>query len=140
LNTHSRAEDGVGLSRHAPVDGRSVKPGCDLCAVVQSPEADLSIDRHCPVLSVSEEKVLELVALGLSTSEVASRLFVSPKDVEYHMGNLLRKFAVRNRTGVVSKAFVIGYLHPSKWPPLGGRFPATCAAFSRWGTTASDHE
>jgi DNA-binding transcriptional ArsR family regulator len=60
--------------------------------------------------------VLEQLAEGSSTSEIARRLFVSPQAVTYHIGNLLAKFQSTNRAGLVSRAFVLGILEPI-WPP-----------------------
>ena len=74
-----------------------------------------------PVLTEREARVLELVAEGLATAEVAVRLHVSGKDVEYHLHNLLSKFESRNRTGLVSRAFALGYLSTQEWPPEARR-------------------
>ena len=38
-----------------------------------------------------------LVAGGARTKEVAAELVVSPKTVEYHLGNIYRKLGVSNR-------------------------------------------
>ncbi len=48
-------------------------------------------------LSVREQEVLELVSLGLSNAEIASRLFISPKTAEHHVGRILTKLGVRSR-------------------------------------------
>jgi len=48
-------------------------------------------------LSVREQEVLELVSLGLSNAEIASRLFISPKTAEHHVGRILTKLGVRTR-------------------------------------------
>jgi DNA-binding NarL/FixJ family response regulator len=49
-------------------------------------------------LTASERRVAELVGQGLSNSEVASQLFLSPKTVEFHLRNIFRKLGVRSRT------------------------------------------
>jgi DNA-binding CsgD family transcriptional regulator len=76
-----------------------------------------------PRLTTQEILILELVAAGLTTREIAARICVSAKDVEYHIGNLILKFAANNRTGVVSRAFILGYLSMSDWPPACSGVP-----------------
>ncbi|GAA0535840.1 hypothetical protein GCM10010172_16410 [Paractinoplanes ferrugineus] len=49
-------------------------------------------------LTGAEVRVAVAVADGLSNKEVADRLFVSVKTVEFHLGNIFRKLDVRNRT------------------------------------------
>jgi DNA-binding CsgD family transcriptional regulator len=63
-----------------------------------------------------EAAVLEQLAAGRSTTAAARSLFVSPQAVTYHVGNLLAKFQCTNRTGLVSRAFVLGVLSHT-WPP-----------------------
>ena len=48
------------------------------------------------VLSAREIEVLRLVALGLSTKEIAGRLEISTRTVETHRGNLMRKLGVHS--------------------------------------------
>jgi DNA-binding CsgD family transcriptional regulator len=70
-----------------------------------------------PRLTPREAEVLQLLAVGLRTSDIARSLSVSAKDVEYHVNLLLRKFEVPNRTGLVSRAYVLHYLVTESWPP-----------------------
>ncbi len=49
-------------------------------------------------LTPSEERVVKLVADGLSNKEVAAALVVSPKTVEAHLGRAYRKLGVRRRS------------------------------------------
>ena len=48
-------------------------------------------------LSSREEEVLRLLSEGLTDREIADRLVISPRTVETHVGNVLRKLGVRNR-------------------------------------------
>jgi DNA-binding CsgD family transcriptional regulator len=48
-------------------------------------------------LTPTERKVAELVAEGLATKEVASRLFVSPRTVDGHLAHIYAKLGVHSR-------------------------------------------
>jgi len=48
-------------------------------------------------LSSREEEVLRLLSDGLTDREIADRLVISPRTVETHVGNVLRKLGVRSR-------------------------------------------
>lgn len=56
-------------------------------------------------LTNREREVLALVVSGLTTSEIAKKLFVSVTTAETHRKNLLRKLDVRNTAGLVRLAF-----------------------------------
>ena len=49
-------------------------------------------------LTPQERQVADLVSRGATNREVASILFVSPKTIEFHLGNIYRKLGVRSRT------------------------------------------
>ncbi|MBG6238575.1 DNA-binding CsgD family transcriptional regulator [Mycetocola sp. CAN_C7] len=52
------------------------------------------------ILSNREREVAHLAAQGLTNREVAQKLFVSVKGVEYHMGNVLAKLGINSRGGI----------------------------------------
>ncbi|MET0932791.1 MAG: helix-turn-helix transcriptional regulator [Mycetocola sp.] len=54
------------------------------------------------VLSSREREVAHLAAQGMTNREVAQKLFVSVKGVEYHMGNVLAKLGIASRRGIRS--------------------------------------
>jgi DNA-binding CsgD family transcriptional regulator len=54
-------------------------------------------------LTPTEQKVAELVAEGLPTKEVASRLFVSPRTVDGHLAHIYAKLGVRSRTDLAHR-------------------------------------
>jgi two-component system, NarL family, response regulator NreC len=55
-------------------------------------------------LTAREREVLQLTAEGHSGSDIAERLFISPRTVETHRANLMRKLKVRNQKELVRYA------------------------------------
>jgi DNA-binding NarL/FixJ family response regulator len=53
-------------------------------------------------------EVLELVAEGMSDSEIAARLFLSERTVGHHVSAILRKLRVRNRGQAAAEAGRLG--------------------------------
>nr|ARU08090.1 MlcU [uncultured bacterium] len=74
------------------------------------------IDTH-KTLSVLSAKVLEGVAAGSSTIQLASELYLSRQGVEYHVNVMLRKFKVPNRVALVSRVYSMGMFDHTAWPP-----------------------
>ena len=56
------------------------------------------------VISRREEEVLQLIADGASTPEVASKLFISQKTVKNHLASIYEKLDARDRTQAVLQA------------------------------------
>jgi DNA-binding CsgD family transcriptional regulator len=52
-------------------------------------------------LTPQEQQIVELVSGGLSNRDVAGRLFVSPRTVEYHLSHAYQKLGVRSRSQLV---------------------------------------
>jgi DNA-binding NarL/FixJ family response regulator len=57
-----------------------------------------------PELTEREREVLNLVARGLTNTEIAARLVVSDKTVRNHVSNVFAKLHVTNRSGAVARA------------------------------------
>ena len=51
-----------------------------------------------------ERRVLAAIVVGHSSKEVARALDISPRTVEFHRANLLRKFHAKNTADLVHKA------------------------------------
>jgi DNA-binding NarL/FixJ family response regulator len=57
-----------------------------------------------PELSDREREVLDLIAQGHKNSEIAKRLYLSPKTVRNHVSNILSKLQVVDRTQAIIRA------------------------------------
>jgi len=68
------------------------------------------------IISKREEEVLQLIAEGLSTTEVATRLYISVKTVKNHLASVYQKLDSRDRTQAVVRAVRMGIirLEPDK--------------------------
>jgi DNA-binding NarL/FixJ family response regulator len=60
--------------------------------------------RAFPELTEREVEVLDLVAQGLSNSEITQRLVVSPKTVRNHLTNIFAKLHVADRSEAIVRA------------------------------------
>jgi len=59
-------------------------------------------------LTAREREVLHLVAEGLTSGDIARRLYISPRTAESHRANLMRKLGLRSRTDLVRFALQRG--------------------------------
>jgi len=66
--------------------------------------------RSSSPLTPREEEVLQLIADGLSTTEVAMQLFISGKTVKNHLASIYEKLDARDRTQAVLAAVRIGII------------------------------
>lgn len=67
-----------------------------------------SQDSAQPTLSNRETEVLEHIAKGLSTNDIAQQLNISDNTVEFHRHNLMKKLQVSNVAQMVRKAMKLG--------------------------------
>ena len=66
-------------------------------------------------LTPREREVVRLVAQGMTSREVAAALYVTPKAISYHLGNVFAKLGVTSRRQLWGRQ-LIGHT----WPPFGG--------------------
>ncbi len=59
------------------------------------------INSQTVTLTKREQEILELVALEFTTKEIADKLFLSPRTIETHRANVMRKLDVKNSAGLV---------------------------------------
>jgi len=76
-----------------------------------SPPAFATAGQKPPVsvLSPRQLQVLQLVADGLSYKEVGARLYLSPRTVKYHMGEIMDRLHLQNRAQVLAHAGRMGW-------------------------------
>ena len=60
--------------------------------------------RSLGALSRRETEVLRLLGEGLSNRDIASRLFISPKTAEHHVGRIYSKLGLKSRAGAAAFA------------------------------------
>jgi DNA-binding CsgD family transcriptional regulator len=66
--------------------------------LTRSPEKDMKIaDGAYGSLTPREQEILRVLAEGLSVKEIADKLFISPKTVENHRSNIMKKLGLDRR-------------------------------------------
>ena len=83
-------------------------------AYVRRPEGTALVDESLDVLTDRETEVLELIAKGLSNTEIGEQLFVSPATVKTHISRLLMKLDARDRAQLVIKAYESGLVRAGR--------------------------
>jgi two-component system response regulator DegU len=63
------------------------------------------------IITKREEEVLQLIADGCSTPEVAEQLYISQKTVKNHLASIYQKLDARDRTQAVLQAVRMGIVH-----------------------------
>ena len=63
-----------------------------------------------PILTQREEEVLQCIANGMSSSELAAHLFISQKTVKNHLASIYEKLDARDRTQAVLTAVKMGII------------------------------
>ena len=61
-------------------------------------------------LSRRELEVLQLISQGLTTSEIAEKLFLSKRTIETHRQNMMEKMQVKNTAALIKQAMADGLL------------------------------
>nr|WSX18691.1 LuxR C-terminal-related transcriptional regulator [Streptomyces tubercidicus] len=102
-------------SAQAPSFVVVVRPDDDSAASLTGQE-DAPAGRR-QLLSRLDAQILEGVASGASTVQLAARLYLSRQGVEYHVGLMLRRLKAPNRAALVARAHSMGMLTIGSWPP-----------------------
>jgi DNA-binding NarL/FixJ family response regulator len=75
-----------------------------------------SVDDRAEHLTPQEQKILDLIAEGMTNRQIASAMYLSEKTVKNYVSNLLAKLGMSRRT----EAAVYAVKHPSKRGPGHG--------------------
>ena len=70
----------------------------------------MSTRNGVPHLTSRENDVVELISADLSTSEIAERLGIKPKTVEYHRALIKERLGVKGTAGIVRYAIRAGLI------------------------------
>ena len=73
-------------------------------------ESQFTHENQEKVITEREEQVLQLLADGLSTPEIAERLFISQKTVKNHLASIYEKIDARDRTQAVIRGIKMGII------------------------------
>ena len=108
LKTDSRAEFLAAI--HSAIAGKRYVSSSIFETVVDGFVSHQGRSGETDGLSDREREVMKLIAQGLRTREIATRLSVNYKTVEKHRGNLMRKLGLRSAAAVAAYAIANGYL------------------------------
>ncbi len=93
--------------RMAADDERSLSPSLATSMLEEVRRLEQGPER---VVTRREEEVLQLIADGCSTGEVAERLYISQKTVKNHLASIYQKLDARDRTQAVLQAVRMGII------------------------------
>ena len=86
--------------------------GLNLLDAVLAAEVRPATPSAVSPLSRREQEVLQLVAEGLTTQQIADQLFTSKRTVETHRQNILEKTGAKNTAALIRHAMAQGFLPP----------------------------
>ena len=84
--------------------------------LMESPAREAKITNAAyGTLTPREQEVMRLLAEGLSTKEAAKRLFISPKTIENHRSNIMRKLGLHSTVELIRYAAKLGVIDVDLW-------------------------
>lgn len=84
--------------------------------LMSEPETESTIDdENYSLLSPREQQVMRKVVEGNTTRAIAEELNLSPKTVENHRANLMKKLGVHNKMELIRYAVKLGLVDVDQW-------------------------
>lgn len=84
--------------------------------LIKSPENDMKItDSAYGSLTSREQEIVRVLAEGLSVKEIADKLFISPKTVENHRTNIMKKLGLHSSIELARYAAKLGLIDIDRW-------------------------
>ena len=84
--------------------------------LLQFPEKEAKItDASYDTLTPREQEIMVLLAEGLSSKEIADKLFISPKTVDNHRSNIFRKLNLHSVIELIRYAARLGIIDVDLW-------------------------
>lgn len=113
-NTKAFARDKKGVVTHLVTTASPVDPEHHITIKINRLMDDVRFLRNNALvfgkLSVREVEVLKLMALGLSSSDIAEQLFIALATVETHRRNIRKKLSLKNNYDAVKFAHAFNLL------------------------------
>jgi DNA-binding NarL/FixJ family response regulator len=97
---------------HVVAGGETVLFPAQLGRLVAGRSRRARDDRRLAALTERETEVLRLIAAGMSNAEIGDRLHVGVQTVKTHVGAVLAKLGVRDRTQAAIAAYTTGLVRP----------------------------
>jgi len=101
-------EEIAGAVRMASNGDTALSPQLAASMLDEVRKLDMAPTREDRVVTKREEEVLQLIADGGSTSEVAEQMYISQKTVKNHLASIYQKLDARDRTQAVLQAVRMG--------------------------------
>jgi DNA-binding NarL/FixJ family response regulator len=80
------------------------------------PEKEVAVSgTSYDLLTAREQEIMGLLAEGLSTIQVADKLFISPKTVENHRHSIMRKLDLHSTIDLARYAAKLGLIDVDLW-------------------------
>jgi PAS domain S-box-containing protein len=105
-------------AQHLPLrSGEEIVGVLILAFDVELPSSEPGGRERVPQLTPRQREILELMASGHSTSEIAGTLMLAPDTVRNHVRNVLRELNVHTRLEAIASARRLGLLAPQALRP-----------------------